>query len=305
MDKLEYVLTLAEERNLTRAAARLFISQPTLTNYINRLERDLGIKLFDRSVQPIQVTEAGVIYIEDMKKIQTRELALRSKLTSLKQKSSTFVIGVPPVRCSLMIPKALELFMRLYPDVTVRLDNRLEADLEKDLAAGRVDMAIGALTTAYPGIRYKVLKTEKIYLLVPRSWSCVASLSPKEGTLEHPFLLDGGCINGKCLLMPRIGGGQYQMAMQMLERHNIVPQNMIHSGDMNTLYQLAGLGVGCLFVTPIPFMSTYPQYTEHLAFCVLQQEDLYQKSYLGYPEESPNLQMTEDFCRLLEQSNRF
>ena len=60
MDKLEYVLTLAEERNLTRAAARLFISQPTLTNYINRLESELGIKLFDRTVQPIQVTPGRV-----------------------------------------------------------------------------------------------------------------------------------------------------------------------------------------------------------------------------------------------------
>ena len=85
MDKLEYVLTLAEERNLTRAAARLFISQPTLTNYINRLESELGIKLFDRTVQPIQVTEAGVVYIEDMKKIKNREEALKQKLESLKQ----------------------------------------------------------------------------------------------------------------------------------------------------------------------------------------------------------------------------
>lgn len=61
---------MAEERNLTRAARKAFISQPTLTNYINRLEEQLGVKLFDRSVTPIEITRAGALYIEQMKKIQ-------------------------------------------------------------------------------------------------------------------------------------------------------------------------------------------------------------------------------------------
>lgn len=59
LDKLDYVLALAEERNLTRAARKAFISQPALTNYINRLEEQLGVKLFDRSVTPIEITRAG------------------------------------------------------------------------------------------------------------------------------------------------------------------------------------------------------------------------------------------------------
>ena len=62
LDKLDYVLALAEERNLTRAACKAFISQPTLTNYINRLEEQLGVKLFDRSVTPIEITRAGALF---------------------------------------------------------------------------------------------------------------------------------------------------------------------------------------------------------------------------------------------------
>lgn len=62
LDKLDYVLALAEERNLTRAARKAFISQPTLTNYINRLEEQLGVKLFDRSVTPIEITRAGALF---------------------------------------------------------------------------------------------------------------------------------------------------------------------------------------------------------------------------------------------------
>ncbi len=62
LDKLDYVLALAEERNLTRAARKAFISQPALTNYINRLEEQLGVKLFDRSVTPIEITRAGALF---------------------------------------------------------------------------------------------------------------------------------------------------------------------------------------------------------------------------------------------------
>ena len=69
LDKFEYVLALAEEKSLTKAAKRLYISQPGLTSYINKLEQYLGIKLFDRTVTPIQVTEAGMIYISKMKNI--------------------------------------------------------------------------------------------------------------------------------------------------------------------------------------------------------------------------------------------
>lgn len=67
-DKFEYVLAVAEEQTLTRAAKRLYMSQPTLTNYLNRPEDELGVKLFDRSTTPIKTTAAGQLYIERMKK---------------------------------------------------------------------------------------------------------------------------------------------------------------------------------------------------------------------------------------------
>ena len=65
-EKLDYVLAIAEEQNLTRAAKKLYISQPTLTMYLNRLEENLGVKLFDRRNTPITITPAGRRYIEKM-----------------------------------------------------------------------------------------------------------------------------------------------------------------------------------------------------------------------------------------------
>ena len=76
-EKLDYVLAIAEEQNLTRAAKKLYISQPTLTMYLNRLEENLGVKLFDRRKTPITITPAGRRYIEKMTEISEEEQILR------------------------------------------------------------------------------------------------------------------------------------------------------------------------------------------------------------------------------------
>ena len=303
MDKLEYVLTLAEERNLTRAAARLFISQPTLTNYINRLESELGIKLFDRTVQPIQVTEAGVVYIEDMKKIKNREEALKQKLESLKHKDRMFTVGIPPVRSSYDLPGVISRFMAHYPDINVKIDNRLEEEIEKDILTGKVDAAIGMLTRAYPGVHYECLQENRMYLLIPRSFACIAHLKPDEATFENPYLLEGNCLDQYTMLLARTGGGHYRMATVMMEKYGIVPRNTVYCSNMNLLYQLVGEGMGFLFCTPDPFIKAFPQYTDRIAFCILQKEWQIQKTYIGYMDENPNAEMLQTFVKFMKEKD--
>lgn len=302
MDKLEYVLTLAEERNMTRAANRLFISQPTLTNYINRLERELGIKLFDRTVQPIEITEAGLVYIEDMKKIQLKTLALKSKLDTLKQKNQTFSIGIPPVRSAYDLPVVIRKFNEQYPDINIIIDNRMEEMIEKDVLMNKVDVAIGMLTAAYPGMHYECLHEDTVCLLVPRSCECVAHLTAEEGTLEQPYILDSAHLNDMNMLLSRVGGGHYRIAMLMQERYGFVPRKTIQCSNMNLLYQLVGEGVGFVFATPRPFMRLYQKYTDKIAFCTLQKERLNQKTYIGYLEDNPNKKMIEDFIKIFIQT---
>lgn len=297
MDKLEYVLALAEERNLTRAAAKLYISQPTLTNYINRLERDLGVKLFDRTVQPIAITQAGTIYIRDMKQIHSEELALQAKLQLLNRKSKTFSIGIPSIRGEYVLPEALSRFLERYPDVAVSVDTRVEEFLEKELETGNLDVAIGVLSAAYPGIHYEVLGEDAIYLLIPRTFPCVAHLKAEEGTMEHPYMIEGGLLSGERLLLPRTGGGQYRSAMRMIEKYGIVAGGVINCNNLHTLYQLVGKGAGILFTTPAPFRKSFPQLTEKIAFCMLQEEPLCQRSYFAYREDSGNMGMILEFWR--------
>ena len=78
IDKMDYIFAIAKEQNLTRAAKRLFVAQSTLTMYLNRVEAELGIKLFDRSRNPILPTQAGLLCIEELKKIQHIQTRMRN-----------------------------------------------------------------------------------------------------------------------------------------------------------------------------------------------------------------------------------
>ena len=76
-EKLDYVLAIAEEQNLTRAAKKLYISQPTLTMYLNRLEENLGVKLFDRRKTPITITPAALLIHHELPMLPLGQNPLR------------------------------------------------------------------------------------------------------------------------------------------------------------------------------------------------------------------------------------
>lgn len=106
MDRLEYVLTIIEEKNITRAAKRLYITQPTLTKYINQLEEEYGVKLFDRTASPIRLTEAGQLYVQKKMAMTEEERSLRTRLKELAAKKITLTIGSERSRGERFLPAA-------------------------------------------------------------------------------------------------------------------------------------------------------------------------------------------------------
>ena len=72
-DKADYILAIAEEQNISRAAEKLYVSQSTLTMHLNRIEKEFGTELFDRSVRPVIPTKAGILYINNLRAVRRME----------------------------------------------------------------------------------------------------------------------------------------------------------------------------------------------------------------------------------------
>lgn len=298
LDKLDYVLALAEERNLTRAAKKAFISQPALTNYINRLESQLGVKLFDRSVTPIQITRAGSLYIERMKKIQTDENNLFNELRALGAQETVFHLGIGSTRGSHWLPHLLPEFCRRHPEVAVQLLERGEEALEDGVRRGELDLAIGVLNTSYDELHYEKLTDEAVLLAVPRSFSCVSSLGPRDALPDKPYLLDAAQADGQPFLLPYPGSGFYRCTKLLLGQAKVKPGRVLNYTNMNTAYQLCAGGVGMLFITPDSFDRFLPGLQNQIAFCTLQQPVYTRTSVAAYRPDTANLSLVNELIDL-------
>ncbi len=293
---LEYVLALAEERSMTRAAQKLFISQPTLTKYITRLEADLGVQLFDRSTQPIRITRAGQVFIEDMQKIQNREMIMRSRLKAIGRDAATFSIGIATIRAEYVLPRVVPGFLAKHPHVSINTDARIENVLESAVAAGELDAAVGALTLAYDELEYMFLREDEVLLLISREHPAAAGIAPDEGRMDDPVLLDPGVLNNERVLLPRSGGGQYRAAMLMLEKYGISYASTVQCNSLHMLFRLAAKNCGILFTTPAEFCRRFPEEAEKLVCCRLQPEPVCQRSYVCWKKERADDPMIRDFA---------
>ena len=301
LDKLEYILAVAEEQTLTRAAKKLYISQPALTNYINKLEEELGVKLFDRSVTPVHVTRAGALYIERMKRIRRDSDSLINELKQMSGQQTVFKLGIGTCRGSHWLPYIIPEFCANHPDITLQLHENGEDYLEKGVLEGDIDMAIGVLNTNYPEMKYEEIVAEEVYLAIPREYSCVSHLSPGEGTPENPYHITAEEVGTISMLMPYTGSGFYRCATMLMDKAGMRPGRIVNYSNMNTAYQLATKGVGAIFITPAFFLRVFPQQQQNLAFCTLQDPPYVRRSVVGFRPDNPKIKYVHEIVDLIRE----
>ena len=172
IDKMDYIFAIAKEQNLTRAAKRLFVAQSTLTMYLNRVESELGIKLFDRSKTPILPTPAGELCIEELKKIRQIETRLSARLQQMAHPEDTLNVGIGLMHSAAWMPRLLPLFHELYPDVSINLIEQGDELLLQSLQADDADVVIGGMPAGNQDTAVN-LALEQLLLIVPRAFNLV------------------------------------------------------------------------------------------------------------------------------------
>lgn len=141
--QLQYVLALAETRNFSQVAEQMGITQPALSKQIQHMEKDLGVKLFDRNHSPLTLTPAGEYFVRSAREMVYREEQLRKAMEQfLSGDSGRLVIGVTPFRSLYLMPELVKKLRARYPGVSITLHEVNSAQLRKDAAEGKCDLAI-------------------------------------------------------------------------------------------------------------------------------------------------------------------
>ena len=141
--QLQYVLALSETRNFSQVAEQLGITQPALSKQIQHMEKELGVKLFDRNHSPLTLTPAGEYFVRSAREMVYQEEQLRKAMEQFHSgDSGRLVIGVTPFRSLYLMPELVKKIRARYPCVSILLHEVSSAQLRKDAAEGKCDLAV-------------------------------------------------------------------------------------------------------------------------------------------------------------------
>ena len=168
--QLEYIVALDTYRHFALAAEHCHVTQPTLSMQIGKLEQDLGLKIFDRSKQPVLPTEAGIEIIEKARQLLTGRDALLDAVDSRKGLvNGELKIGIIPTLAPYLLPLFLRSFTQNFPEVKLTVSELTTKLLVNYLREGRIDVGILVTPLQEKGISEEVLFYEELVSYVSRN----------------------------------------------------------------------------------------------------------------------------------------
>lgn len=174
----EYFLTIAKERSISRAAERLLLSQPYLSQYLSKLEGRLGAQLLDRSHTPLTLTPAGELFHAYLERQSFIDRQFESDLRSLQdEKRPMLHIGVSPWRGSTLLPDILPDFTKQFPSVQVVLHEATVPELGELAAANVLDFCIMHIPSDLAELTYELVMQERIFLICSRKHTLVQGMN--------------------------------------------------------------------------------------------------------------------------------
>ena len=254
----EYFLTIAKERSISRAAERLYLSQPYLSQYLAKLENNLGVLLLDRSHTPLTMTPAGELFHAYLERQSFLDRQLVSDLRDLRdRKRPVLHIGVSPWRGSILLPDILPAFTRQYPDVQVVLHEATVPELGELAAENVVDFCVMQIPGDLSELTYELVMQERIFLVAYRDHPLLRGL---ESTFDRPLPFpDLRLLERERLVMLPAEWRLSRLLYNTFSAHNLEPQNILITTNNTTAINLAA---------------------EQMAFAFLQESGISRTPYL-------------------------
>ena len=246
---MDYFVALAEERSFTRAAQRLSVTQQSLSAHIATIERELGVRLVNRTV-PLTLTFAGEVFLGYALRFQATHRALLQEFADIAgDERGLLGIGIGSTRGHMLLPEAIAEFRRGHPGVDVRIREGENDEVVEDLRTGRIDLAIATIPDGMAGIEARPLRREQLVLLVSKEllrtrYGDVARERVVEASRTHRLAPISECP----LLMLGRRDEEGDLSRRIVERSGIDANVAVHSENSETLVELAVRGVGACFV---------------------------------------------------------
>ena len=275
-NEMKYVYAVYQHRSFSKAAKQLFVTQPTLSAMIRKVEDGIGCPIFDRSTVPITVTKEGEFYIRSIERV----MAIQKSVTDYFQdiadlKSGELSIGGSRNFCSYFLGEIIGRFKGRYPGIQINLQEGNIAELKEGLQSSALDLILEtALNSEDTNIQKFFLGTEHIILCVPSSFAVNDRLKNYRLSFDdvrtQRYLEDAvpavplDELRDTPFLIMKKGNDMYQRSIGMCRRAGFTPKIAIQLDQLLTAFFIASSGAGAVFMRAE--LCRYLPSTDNMAF---------------------------------------
>lgn len=189
LKELEYIVAVAEEQSISKAADRLYLAQSSLSQYVSRYEAELGVKLFRRTSGGVRTTAAGELFLKSARQMLLQYHQVRQQLTDLDAPMEGQIhFGISTFRGSYLFPKAMHLFRQEAPTVDVVLHEHDSIYLQRKIAGGELDLALVAFREDQWENQGKFLMKDEVLLVANRDSPVMEYVREGQGGPDRPWV---------------------------------------------------------------------------------------------------------------------
>src|SRR6266446_10196264 len=253
--QLRYFVAVADEGSFSRAAAKVRVAQPSLSQQIRKLEAEIGQPLFDRLPRSVVLTEAGRCLLEYARQILASIGDARRCVDELKGKiAGDVAVGAIPTIAPYVLPELVITFQKHYPDVTLHIVEDVTEGITRRIEAGELDVALASTCQRSPTLRVELLGREPLLALVPEGHPLAKQTVVSFDDLKSQrFLLlhEMHCLS--------------QQVHHLLESRRLLPEIALAGSQLSTIANMVAAEIGVSIVPqmmvkhqPIPGCVSLP-----------------------------------------------
>lgn len=259
LNEMRYVYAVYQEKSFSKAAKKMFISQPALSNMVRKAENEIGAPIFDRSTIPLTVTKEGAYYIKSIEEILGIQRNMKAYFEDLESlNTGSLSIGGASFFCSFVFPDLIGRFREKYPNVTIDLLEGNVKELKEGLQNETLDLVIETAFYEESMVERFFFRYEEIILVVPASYPINKRLQPfrlsYQDVVTERFLLDSfapvplSLFKDVPFVIMKPGNDMYQRSFNMCKNAGFTPNAAIQMDQVLTSLNIASNGVGAVFI---------------------------------------------------------
>jgi LysR family hydrogen peroxide-inducible transcriptional activator len=253
MHQLRYVVAVAHAGNFSRAAEQCHVSQPSLSQQIQKLEEELGERLFDRMKREVKLTPHGESFLRRaVRVLEEVDTAKREAKDATDLLRGTVTLGVLPTIAPYLLPEAITEYLEKYPRVEIVVQEDTTAHLLKLLVACEIDFALASQPIRDARLEVRELFSEELLLALPA---------------DHPLTrkrtVSASDLEGEALIVMKEGHCLGDQVLNFCDRSDLHPNISFRSAQLETIQSLVCAEMGLSLIPAMaakPGQRSVPQY---------------------------------------------